>query len=45
MPGWCGDDFLMLHFGMKRLGQRICRFDAPDCAACPLAADCPSAND
>ncbi|WP_372856317.1 endonuclease III [Sphingomonas sp.] len=45
MPGWRGDDFLMLHFGMKRLGQRICRFDTPDCGACPLAADCPSAGD
>ncbi len=45
MPAWRGDDFLLLHFGIKRLGQRIYRFDAPDCAACPLAADCPSRGD
>lgn len=45
MSAWRGDDFLLLHFGIKRLGQWICRFDAPDCVACPLAADCPSRGD
>jgi len=45
LPDWNGDDFLHFHIAMKRLGQTVCRFDAPDCAACPLAADCPSRSD
>ncbi|NML07958.1 endonuclease [Sphingomonas sp. G-3-2-10] len=40
MPDWSGDDFLRFHIGANRLGQRICRPETPDCAACPLAADC-----
>lgn len=43
MPRWSGDDFLGLHILMKRLGQSVCRWDAPDCAVCPLAEDCPVA--
>lgn len=42
MPGWSADDFLRFHIALKRLGQTICRFDTPACAACPLAADCPA---
>jgi endonuclease III len=42
MPGWPGETFLRFHIAVKRLGQRVCRFEAPDCAACPLAGDCPS---
>jgi endonuclease-3 len=45
MPAWPADDFLMLHHGMKRLGQRFCHVAMPDCAACPLAAECPEAGD
>lgn len=45
MPGWSGDDFLSFHIVMKYLGRTICRFDSPECAACPLAADCPSRRD
>lgn len=41
MPEWCGGDFLDFHIATKRLGQTLCRFDAPTCGACPLAAECP----
>lgn len=41
MPSWTGDDFLGFHIALKRLGQTLCRWDTPDCAACPLAMDCP----
>lgn len=41
MPDWTGDDFLGFHIALKRLGQIVCRWDVPDCAICPLAADCP----
>jgi len=41
MPDWTGDDFLGFHIALKHLGQTACRWDIPDCAACPLAADCP----
>ena len=41
-PSWSGDDFLLFHIACKRLGQRICHFERPDCVACPLAGDCPS---
>lgn len=41
MPAWTGDDFLGFHIALKHLGQALCRWDAPDCAGCPLAADCP----
>ncbi|RHW17797.1 endonuclease [Sphingomonas gilva] len=42
MPGWNADDFLRFHIALKRLGQTVCRFETPACAACPLASDCPS---
>jgi endonuclease-3 len=42
MPEWQGDDFLDFHIATKTLGQTFCRFDAPDCARCPLGADCRS---
>lgn len=38
MPDWRGADFLRFHILLKRLGQRICRRDGPDCARCPLGA-------
>ncbi len=41
-PRWPADDLLRLHMLAKRLGQAICRWDVPDCACCPLAADCPT---
>jgi endonuclease-3 len=41
MPGWRGDDFLLFHVLMKRLGQTVCRWDVPACGVCPLAGDCP----
>lgn len=40
MPEWQGRDFLDFHIATKKLGQTLCRFDAPDCAGCPLRADC-----
>ena len=43
-PHWSGDDFLAFHIALKRLGQEVCRWDVPACAACPLAGDCPTAN-
>ncbi|MES2443623.1 MAG: endonuclease [Pseudomonadota bacterium] len=42
MGDWSGSDFLRFHIAAKRLGQRLCHHDAPACAACPLARDCPS---
>ncbi|MGH6651866.1 MAG: endonuclease III domain-containing protein [Sphingopyxis sp.] len=41
MPDWMGGDFLGFHIALKHLGQTLCRWDIPDCAVCPLAADCP----
>ena len=41
MPNWTGDDFLGFHIALKHLGQTVCRWDIPDCAVCPLVADCP----
>lgn len=38
---WEGGDFVRLHRLLKRLGQTFCRPTAPDCAACPMADDCP----
>lgn len=42
-PNWNADDLLELHTQMKLLGQTICRLDAPHCALCPLAGECPTA--
>ena len=44
MPRWDGDDFLRLHMLIKRLGQRICRYDLPICRRCPLATSCLTAR-
>ncbi|WP_443970120.1 endonuclease III domain-containing protein [Sphingobium sp. CR28] len=44
MPDGTGDDFLSFHIGLKRLGQTKCRWDMPECAICPLAGDCPTAE-
>lgn len=44
MPHWTGEDFLAFHIGTKRLGQRHCRHEAPDCGGCPLRTVCPSAH-
>ncbi|WP_212741942.1 MULTISPECIES: endonuclease III [unclassified Sphingomonas] len=40
MPEWRGGDFLDFHIATKKLGQTLCRFDAADCARCPLRTDC-----
>lgn len=40
MPHWSGADFLWFHVACKRLGQTLCRPEAPHCDACPLFADC-----
>lgn len=42
MPEWQGRDFLDFHIATKKLGQTLCGFDAPDCAHCPLRAECRS---
>jgi endonuclease-3 len=42
MPHWSGDDFLALHIATKRLGQTLCRPEAPACPRCPLRRDCPA---
>ena len=44
MPHWSGDDFLAFHIAAKRLGQTLCRPEAPACTRCPLRRDC-SAHD
>ena len=44
MPGLGADDFLTFHIQLKRLGQTVCRWDAPRCEACPLAAACDTAR-
>jgi endonuclease III len=41
MPEWRGVDFLAFHVGLKRLGQLVCRAEAPPlCGRCPLADAC-----
>jgi endonuclease III len=42
VPHWSGEDFLRFHIACKRLGQQACHAGRPECAACPLAFDCPS---
>ncbi|MBO9714456.1 MAG: endonuclease III [Sphingomonas sp.] len=44
MNDWAGEDFLRFHVAAKRLGQTLCRPEAPGCAACPLARECPGAR-
>jgi endonuclease-3 len=38
---WAAEDLFELHWLLKGLGQSVCRFEKPDCDACPLAALCP----
>lgn len=44
MAEWQGGDFLDFHIGTKTLGQTLCRFEATDCAPCPLRHHCRSAS-
>ena len=40
-----GIDFLIrMHHLLRRHGQELCKHSAPRCDACPLAAECPSAE-
>lgn len=41
---WSPDDHLEMFAHLKRLGQDVCRHDAPDCGRCPLAACCVTAK-
>jgi len=41
--GLTADDLLELFAQLKRLGQTRCRFEAPDCSACPLSGCCRTA--
>lgn len=45
LAAWDGEDFFALFVLMKRLGQRICRFERPDCRACPLVSACRTAQE
>lgn len=38
--GWDADDLLELFAQLKRLGQTVCRFEAPHCSICPLVDCC-----
>ena len=40
--GWSAADVDEHHLLVKRLGQTYCRPSHPDCAACPLVAQCPT---
>jgi endonuclease-3 len=37
---WAAEDLFELHWLLKRLGQSVCRFEAPKCDACPLKSVC-----
>lgn len=39
-PEWSAADCDEHHLLMKKLGQNFCRPKAPDCATCPVRADC-----
>lgn len=41
---WSGEEFLLFHVGIKRVGQLFCRPNVTHCAGCPFAFDCPSAD-
>ena len=41
---WAKDRWVFAHHALILHGRRVCTARAPDCAACPLAADCPSAG-
>lgn len=38
------DAWIFVHHALILHGRRVCRARSPDCPACPLAADCPSAR-
>lgn len=38
------DQWIFVHHALILHGRRVCRARKPDCPACPLAADCPSAR-
>lgn len=37
-------DFRDLHVALKKLGQQVCRWDVPQCRACPLESSCATAT-
>ncbi len=39
-PEWTAEDIDEHHLLIKRLGQTFCRPQNPDCAGCPVRADC-----
>jgi endonuclease-3 len=41
VPHWSAEALLLFHVATKRLGQRHCHHDMPDCRNCPLADECP----
>lgn len=41
---WPEDRWIFAHHALILHGRRVCTARAPDCPACPLAADCPSAE-
>ena len=41
---WPADALAEFHILLKLLGQTLCTFDHHNCARCPLAADCRTAN-
>ncbi len=41
---WSPEDHMEMFAHLKRLGQDVCRHDAPDCARCPLASRCATAK-
>lgn len=41
---WPKDRWIFAHHALILHGRRVCTARAPDCPACPLAADCPSAE-
>lgn len=45
MPRWTADDFVTFHAQLKYLGQTLCRWDVPHCAACPLTSLCATARE
>lgn len=41
---WPEDRWIFAHHALILHGRRVCTARAPDCPACPLAAECPSAR-
>jgi endonuclease-3 len=40
LSAWSASELSDLHYLLKRLGQRICHAEAPDCGRCPLRTLC-----